>query len=193
MADAASGGMGAAGWLSVTGSLVSLWGNIESGRTARINAERQQVAAQFEAEQAQRQAGDILAISQRQAIEERRQGEYAASRALAVAAASGGGVSDPTIVNLISRTKGEATYRSSVALYQGEAKARQLRIQAAAGNLSGSWALDTGLRTAEQYNIAGVGGGLKEAGSLYAKYGMNGPSTKASGDSATISPMASAA
>lgn len=180
-----SSGMQAAGWLSVASALIDTWGSMESGRTARIKAEQQRVLLQFEAEEAEKQAGQVLAVSQQQAREEQRQGRYVASRALAVAAASGGGVSDPTIVNLIAKGKGEATYKANVALYQGEAKARQLRLQALGGNLSGSLAMENGLRTDEQYNIAGAGAALKGGASLYARYGMNGPGR---GDAATINP-----
>lgn len=179
----APGGMQGYGWMMAAGAMFDAWGSIESGRFARVKAEQQRVAMQFEAEEAEKQAGQVLAISQQQAREEQRQGRYVASRALAVAAASGGGVSDPTIVNLIAKGKGEATYRANVALYQGEAKARQLRLQALGGNLSGDWAIANGLRTEEQYDYAAVGSALKGGASLYARYGMNGPGR---GDSATI-------
>lgn len=182
-------GMGALGWFSAAGSLIGAWGAIEGGRTARINAERQQVAAQFEAQQGEVNAGTAIAVSQRAAEEQRRQGRYAASRALAVAAASGGGASDPTVVRLISQTKGEAAYRASVALYEGEAKARTMRLQALAGNLSGDWALENGLRVQQQYDLAATGELIKGAGSLYARYGMNGPGKGAQ----TINPAPSMA
>lgn len=181
----APAGMQGVGWTMAASALINAWGAMESGRGARVQAEQQRVAMQFETEEAEKQAGQVLAISQQQAREEQRQGRYAASRALAVAAASGGGVSDPTIVNLIAKGKGEATYKANVALYQGEAKARQLRLQALSGNLSGDWALANGLRTEEQYDIAALGSTLKGGASLYARYGMNGPGR---GDSATINP-----
>src|ERR1700681_2478136 len=98
----ATAGMTSIAWLSAAGTLMQAWGASESGRTARIQGERAKVAAEFDAWQAEQSAAVAIALSQRQALEEHRQGTLHASRALAVAAASGAGVTDPTIVNLIA-------------------------------------------------------------------------------------------
>lgn len=181
--------MQATAWLYGAGTLLETFGLLERGRLARIQAERAKIRADFMAWQADRQAGRVLAISQRRAIEERRMGDVAASRALAVAAASGGGVSDPTIVKLMADTQGEAFYRASVSLYEGEAEARQLRLNAQAKRLEGAESLEEGYR-AEQYNAIGAAGAAAKGGmSLYAKYGISGPGKgegQTSGDSALI-------
>ena len=69
------------------------------------------------------QAGQERATSQRQAIEERRAGRLASSRALAIAAASGGGSDDPSVVNAIANIAGEGEYRALTALYDGNIQA----------------------------------------------------------------------
>lgn len=168
------------GWLQGGGSFLQSWGLMESGKAARLQGERAQAAAEFEAMQAERDAGTAVAIAQRQAAEERRQAGLQASRALAVAAASGGGVSDPTIVNLIAATRGEGARRAAVALYEGEAKARKLRLEAAATRVSGADALAEGSARRQGYNLAALGAtvrgyGAYEARSLYEKYGRGGP------------------
>ncbi len=174
-------------WLYGAGSLLESYGMLERGRMARIAAERARVRAEFIAWQADRQAGRVLAIAQRRAIEERRVGDIAASRALAVAAASGGGVSDPTVVKLLADTKGEAFYRASVALYEGEAEARQLRLEAQARRLEGSESIVEGLRQQQYAGIAAAGTLFKGGASLYAKYGIPGPGKGESrGDSELI-------
>ncbi len=178
--------MGAIGWLSLGSSFLSAWGQLQGGRSARIAGERQKAAAEFEAIQEEEQAGIALAISQRQAAEEARQGRYQASRALAVAASSGGGVSDPTIINLIARSRGEAVYRSNVALYEGEAQARKLRLQAAATRITGADLAAEGVSRQTGALFSAVGTVAKTGLSLYAKYGMKGPvagpATGGSGD-----------
>ena len=180
--------MGAAGWLSLAGGLVSLMGARDAARAARTAGERSQLAAEFNAMEMERQAGISVALGQRQAMEERRQGDIAASRALAVAAASGAGVSDPTIVRLLTAHKGEGAYRAEVALYEGEERARSLRIAAISERLGGSQALEEGLDRARAYNIQGLSTIVRTGSSLYSKYGVGGPNSKpaGSGDAALI-------
>lgn len=176
--------MQAAGWLQAGAAFLEVMGIREQGKIARIQAERKQVYAQFNEQEGEKRAGQAIAISQRQAGEERRQANYEASRALAVAAASGGGVSDPTIVRLIANVKGEGAYRASVALYEGETKARQLRLAGFTSGFDDSDIIQSG------YNQAAAGVATRTGLSLYAKYGMNGPGTKpsGSGDAALINP-----
>lgn len=77
------------------------------------------------------QAKEEFALSQRSAMEEERQARLLASRALAVAAAGGGSVGDPTVANLIADISGEGAYRAGLELYKGRTKARATRQQAA--------------------------------------------------------------
>lgn len=167
--------MNAAGWLQLAGAFVSVQGSREAARTARLAGERSKVAGEFNAIELERQAGIAIALGQRSALEEQRQADIAASRALAVAAASGAGVSDPTIVRLLAATKGEGTYRASIALYEGEERARQLRIAALSERMGGSAALEEGADRARAYNLQGLGTMFKTGSSLYAKYGVGGP------------------
>lgn len=170
-------GMSQLGWLSAGSALIQGIGMLEGGRAARIAGERQKAANQFEAWQAEREAGLSIALSQQRAREETRQSDMAASRALAVAAASGGGVSDPTIVRLLANVRGEGVYRANVALYEGEARARQLRLAGATGNLAGAEAVVEGVRreTGAMYSAMGAVG--KAGLSLYEKYGGSGAPT----------------
>lgn len=184
---------GALGWLSAASTFLEAWGVLSGGRAQRLAGQRAKVAAEFEAIQAEEQAGIALALAQRRAAEERRQAGMDASRALAVAAASGGGVSDPTIVRLIANTRGEGVYRANVAMYEGEAQARKLRLEAAASRVAGAEALAEGTRRQGAALYSAVGIGAKGALSLYAKYGMKGPdntpapkSGGTSGDSALL-------
>ena len=184
---AESPGINGLGWFSAAGMLLQMWGGIQQGRMARIHGERQRQAAEFAKWQADRQANTAIAISQRQAVEEHRQASHVASRALAVAAASGGGVSDPTMVRIIANARGEGTYRANVALYEGEARARQLEFQGITGMVGGFDAEAEGAARQQGYNYSALGMGLQGGASLYAKYGMRGPSAQPSmGDNTLI-------
>ena len=90
---------------------------------------------------------------------------------------------DPTVVRLIANARGEGAYRANVALYEGEAKARQLRVEAIAGRISGFEAEAAGASAERGAIMAGAAAAIKGGASLYAKYGMNGPS----GDTALVS------
>lgn len=161
--------------LSIFGSITQAAGARQAGQAARDNAERQRVAAQFTAAQLEQQAGQSIAASQRQAAEQTRQATLLKSRALALAAASGAGASDPTIVNLMSRISGEGAYRSAVALYQGEEQARQSRLKAAGAIYEGDAAVAGGIDRQNAYNTSATASLLSGAGSLFARYGMGGP------------------
>lgn len=170
--------------LSVAGALTASEGQREAGQGSRVAAERAAAAKRFEAAQARVNAGQEIAAAQRAALEAKRQGTLIQSRQIALAAASGAGAADPTVVNLIARTAQESSYRAAVALYGGEEKARQLRMLAAGRDYEASMALEAGERQQGAYNTAARASLLGTAGSLFAKYGMGGP--KASGDSAAV-------
>jgi len=108
-------------------------------------------------------AGQERASSQRAAQEERRQGKLRSSRALAVAAASGGGTGG-TVENIISDLDAETAFRANTALFQGESKARFLESQAIANRFGGQQAKRAS-------RIAAFGTIFSGTGSLFGKYG----------------------
>lgn len=111
--------------LMVAGAAVSAGGTI-------IGANSEAKELRREAAQLEVNAGQERAASQRSAMEERRQGRLASSRALALAAASGAGADDPTVVNAIADIEGEGEYRALTALYEGNTAGDDLERQAAA-------------------------------------------------------------
>lgn len=163
--------------------LTNFAGQSQSAAAARVTAERARVEAQFEADQLNQNAGQAIAASQVAAQEQLRQARLVQSRAIAVAAAGGGGVSDDTIMRLISRNAGEGAYRASVALYQGEEKARQLRMAATTRLYEGDLNAESQLAKADAYDTSAMGGLISGGGSLFAKYGMGGPGKTATANS----------
>ena len=184
--------------MAVAGAVSAVAGGMAAADAAETQAKRQKEQLDFQAAQQDQAAGQAIAASQRDAFIQRREATLVKSRALALAGASGGGVTDPTVVNLIGDIAGQGAYRAGVALYQGEEKARQLRMGATADRYSGEVALDTGANKASAYRIQGISQAFGSASSLYGKYGAGGPgaagatSTAAGGSNlldAGITPM----
>ena len=90
------------GWLLAAGAAglgLNAYGKLQAGDSAKKRM-------QFKAKQLEQNAGKALSASQRQAQELDRQGRLQQSRALAIAASSGGGASDPTVMNLMAELAG---------------------------------------------------------------------------------------
>jgi hypothetical protein len=105
-----------------------------------------------------------------------------ASTALAHAAASGGGASDPTVVNLIARNAGESAYRQAVALYGGDEAARTMQLQADAREYEGKQAQVNSYANATAQGMgarATLLKGMAREASLYLRFGAGGPKTEA--------------
>lgn len=177
---------------SSSGSNTSASGAAMAAEGARVAAARTAAARKFEAEQLRVNAGQEIAAGQQAAFEQERQARLVASRQIALAAASGAGASDPTVKTLISRTAKQGSYNAAVALYQGQDKARALRMAAEGKDYEAAAALDGGDQQsralelqARGYRTQGLGALLRGGSSLFARYGMGG--AKASGDEAAVS------
>lgn len=144
-------------FVGAAGTAINASGQIMEGQA-------QNRSAKIEARSLDQAANNKLASSQRESLELERQGKLEASRVLAVAAASGGGASDPTVMNLMSRLAGENNYRQMTALYEGEEEARQLRNQA-------SVTRNAGKRAEASSKLGAFGTVLSGGSSLYSKYG----------------------
>lgn len=140
--------------MAIGGAALKAGGSIFGGLSANK-------AAKAEARQLETQAGLERATSQRQAMEERRQARLLNSRALAVAAASGGGADDPSIVNLMSDIDGEGAYRALAALYEGETEAQGMEAQAKARRKEGKNAKIAGFINAGS-SLLGAGSSMME-------------------------------
>jgi hypothetical protein len=161
-------------FLPVATSLFSAFGKSSAGDAAALAGAQQQEAARYEAAQARINAGQAIAASQRTAQEQRRQGELVQSRAIALAAAGGGSTTDPGIIHLLASNAGETAYRSAVALYEGEDKARSLREMAKAKEYSGAQAAAAGRDQQSALKIGAFGDLLKGGASLYSTFGGGG-------------------
>ena len=83
--------------ISIAGTALSVVGAVQQGKSQRA-------AAEYEAKQQERSGREALAASQRQAQEKRMQTDVQLSRVRAIAAGSGAGVENPSIVDIYSDT-----------------------------------------------------------------------------------------
>lgn len=113
-------------------------GQLQAGDAAKQAGLAQQKAAEFEAGQLDVNAGQAQAASQRAASEEIRKSMILQSRAVAVAAASGGGALDPTVMALVSGLSAEGQLAFETQLYGGDEQARTMKDRAKATRFEGA-------------------------------------------------------
>lgn len=157
MADPVSLGLLA---VSLAGTAMSAFGAVREGQAANESAK-------FEARQLEQQSKAQEAAGQRSALEQRRQSELMQSRALAVAGASGGGVTDPGVLRIISGIAGEGENAFQSELYNARTQAETSRSQAVARRFEGKQAKQAGVMKAASTALSGIA----EAGTGY--FGMS--------------------
>lgn len=166
--------------LMIAGTVMSAAGQLRAGNAAAEAGMAQEQASRYAADQADAQAGQEIAMSQREAQDARRQERFAQSRLQALAAASGGGATDPTVLNLSSGIAEEGTYNALTALYNGEERARALRTTAIANRFEGAQYRRAGEVKRKSSQFAAVGtllqggaaiGQTPQFSSLLEKYG----------------------
>lgn len=99
-------------WLKGAGTALSAFGSIQQGNAAAD-------ASNSEAAQLNYRAGQTRASAQRSYIEGLRQSRLAVSRGRAVAASSGAGATDPTVVKTLADLSAGGEYAALSKLYEG--------------------------------------------------------------------------
>lgn len=138
------------------------------GALERGKAEKE--AADTEALQLEDRGREDFAASQREAFAKRREGVLLNSRAQALAAASGGGADDATVVKLMSGVASEAEYNAQTVMFGGTQRKRGL-FEAASNRRKGGNASLLG----SQYEAAGaIFGGVSRAAGKVASMASGG-------------------
>lgn len=141
---------------------------VSAGGTIVGGFERQN-EANAQGDQLVRNAGAAQAVGQRNALNTDLMTRLALSRGTALAAASGGGVSDPTVANIQATTAARGQYAALTDLYNGDSQAQNDLIRAAYTRKAGSMAMaQTGFDAAK--TLAG------SAKTLLDRYGGQLPS-----------------
>jgi hypothetical protein len=160
---------------SLIGMGMSYAGQRDAAAADAARGQRMQNEANFEADQLDINAGQAQASAQRQAENVQRQSDVMQSRTLALAAAGGGGASDPSIVNLMARNAGLGAYQKAIALYSGDSAARDMHMRADATRYGGQLSMLDG-QSAQRAGMLSAGAGLLKGGaSLYSKYAQPAP------------------
>lgn len=161
--------------LQAVSTVMSAQSQLASGDTGVVVAKRRQQLADFQAQQLDINANNAAAAGQIAALNQNRQTSLVMSQARARAAASGGGASDPTIINLMAQIAGEGEYRAAVDLYNGMSEAQGMQTQANALRYQGATELADAraARNASGFSAATtLLSGAAQGYSLFSKYGQ---------------------
>jgi hypothetical protein len=135
-------------------------------------------AASYRADQYRQNASDAEAVGQRRAYNEGEKTKLVMSEALARAAASGGGASDPTIVNIMAKIASEGAYHKAVALYSGEQQAQEMNQRADLEEYSGKSSKFNSVISAGAQLFGARASLMKDQAnqdSMYRRFGMGSP------------------
>lgn len=130
------------------------------GRTAQIMAERNAKAEQ--------------AIAQQQAAGERKKARYLRSRAIAVAGASGAGVSDPTVSSILTGIDTEGEMNALNAIYSGDIRAESSRYRGGVARREGDARKTAGYTSAFNTAFSGATEFAGSGATFFSKYGDGG-------------------
>jgi len=154
-------------WL---GAAFGAAGSILGGQSSQKAGKAGQMAKEYEASDLAIQAGQTMAVAERNALQEDRHAKLISSRLLALQASGGGSASDPSSVKLAADVAGEGAYRKAMALYNGEAEARRLGMSADLARYEGTVIKKGGMAQSQLYGLQGTGYLLKGASDLYTRY-----------------------
>jgi len=160
--------------IAPVGMIMSAIGSMVSAGTARQVGKAQRAESRYSADQMDLAASNVIGAGQRLSENERLKANILASRAIAVAAASGGDVSSPGVTKVISDIAGQGAYNAGVALYDAEDKARQLRMAGEGARYTGDVMEAAGKSKASAY-LFNSAANLAGSASLFSKYGRGGP------------------
>lgn len=140
----------AAPYIGLAATGVAAVGQYQQGKTAQAN---QRLAAI----QDEKEANAAQVASQREAMNERRRAKLLRSRALAVAGASGAGISeDPTIDNILTEIDTEGEARALDAMWEGDNLALGLQSGAKTRRRMGNAAASAGSMNAFSTGASGL-------------------------------------
>ena len=160
---------------SLIGGVSGMAGDFMNASAARQTGASAIAAGGYNASQARIAAGQAAAAGQVGASEEMRSAMLVNSTALARAAASGAGASDPTIINMMAQTQGRGAYLAGLKLYSGEEQQRQLLDKANADVYQSQLQNQSDQTRATTYDIAAPAALLRGISPIAAKYAYDAP------------------
>lgn len=155
---------------TVAGGALSAAGTLMGGSAAVDAGQRAQRAQYFKAAQEDQAAQESRAAAQRGSLEKAHETTLLQSKLQANAAASGGGASDPTVLDLAGGIAGRGEYESLMEMYKGENRARGIEDQAIGSRLAGDSALAEGEAKQNASYLSAAGTIIGTGGSAYRTY-----------------------
>lgn len=163
------------------GSAVSAMGTIAGGDAAADAGMRQQQAYEYRAKQEEQAAQESRAVSQRAALDKRRQGDLLLSTLRARGAAGGSNVASGDILDTAGEIGGRGEYEALFDMYRGENRARGLIDSAAGSRMTGEAARAEGEAKKRASRMAAIGTIIGGVGSAASNFGGKLPSAGAGG------------
>lgn len=146
------------------GTGVQVLGTLQAGREAEARAN-------YEAEVQEQQADEAYAASQRDAAETYRKGRIMLGDQRAAIAASGGSLTDPSVIDIMGDTAAEIDLAARTDIYKGEQQARGYNDAAVNSRATG--------RSARSASFIGAAGGLFSGiSNMYSRFGQQARTTK---------------
>jgi hypothetical protein len=156
--------------LTVAGGALSAGGTLIGGQAASQAGDSARGAQYFKATQEDMAAQESRAASQREALDKGRQTTLVLSKLQAGAAGSGGGASDPGVLNLAGDIAGRGEYESLLDMFKGENRARGLQDEAIGSRLTGDAAKAEGDAKRSASYLSAAGTLIGSGGSAYRTY-----------------------
>lgn len=154
----------AAPYIALATTAVGAYSQQQAGEAASNNA-------QLVAIQRDKQANNEQVASQQAAAQERKKARYLRSRAIAVAGASGGGVSDPTISNILTGIETEGEMNALNELWMGDNRAKSIRAGADATRREGEARRGAAYGQSASTVLNGLGDFSEDNPTFFSKYG----------------------
>ncbi len=154
----------AAPYIALASTVVSGYSQTQAGEAAANNAK-------IEALQREKIANAEQASAQQMASSERKKARYLRSRAIAVAGASGAGVSDPTVSNILADIDTEGEMNALNTIWMGDNRAKAIRDGADALRREGRATRGAYYGQAASTVFNGVAGFASDNPSFFSKYG----------------------
>lgn len=149
---------------SAVGTGISAIGQIQAGR-------QQDAMAEYQAKEMERQAQDKMAVATRDAEQEAKKKDALLSRQVALAASSGGGVQNASVLGILEDTEATGQYNVDTAIYNGQQEAAGLRSQAGATRMEGKANKTGSYLGAAGTLISGIGSAANTFNPYRKKYG----------------------
>lgn len=155
---------------TVAGGALSAAGTLIGGSAAADAGASAQKAQYFKATQEDMAAQESRAAAQRVALDKGRETTLLQSKLQARAAASGGGASDPGVLDLAGDIAGRGEYEALTEMYKGENRARGLEDTAIGSRLTGDAAKAEGEAKRSASYLSAAGTLIGSAGSAFRTY-----------------------